>query len=1457
MSVAGGGSAGEARTARAARGEVPRAGGRSASWISRGYEALASLDAVPGDAPAFDLVIVGSGYGGAIAAEAFARRREHGRPLRIAVLERGDERLAGSFPSRFAELPGEVRFARAGGRAVAGRANGLFDLRLGPDVCVLLANGLGGGSLINAGVMEPAAPAVFDDPRWPRALRRDLGDAATRAALHRRARERLGLRAGALGPDAPRPPKLAALARAVPGEPAPRLAPVTLAGPWGASDGAARLSDCVGCGDCATGCNHDAKDSLDRGLLVAAHDAGVRLYAGTTVEAIEPPPDDARLRHGAHWVLRLAPTDPMLAVNVGPIALRARRVILAAGALGSTELLARSRVRGLAVSARLGERAGTNGDAIHAVTGLDAPANAAADERRAPAARGVGPTISGIVDLRHESPPMVIEDLAVPGPLGRLFGETVATASLFARLGDADPTDHAARRPVREPFAVDPARVRRTALVAMMGDDGACGRIACDPGAAPGTATLDWPGAGERPIFAAQLARLRKRIGESPGAPDGPRVLPNPMWRLLPAKVESMIGPVRGPIVSVHPLGGCAMGESAENGVVDAIGRVFDPAPDANGRVDPMRTHAGLAVLDGAIVPCALGINPALTIAVLALRACDALWTEDWAPAGAPSDVARAPGRRPPLAPVSTRERRPRAPTEVEIVERLHGPATLVIDGRPHACTIELTLRFEPVRAHALASRHGARLRVARVSPLDDASLPAIAEARPTSELRILDRAVLAAAERDPRYASLEEAGVRRAATLLAVPVHGELVVLEREPSTRARRIARALRAWAGNRGLRDVLLTLAARREGPGPWLRALRAARASPVPEGPGGTAMRGLRFVRALAAALADGLRTVAAYVADLVRLASRAGEARRFRYRLRLGTPTIARPGWREALGGPLAVPGAAPEPGSEAGGVARGGPPFELRLHKRLAYVPRGNPFRQLTEARLDAFPLPVADATPPVLTLDAAWLARIRVPLLRIVRADSLPDAWADLGALGATLARMLVGVHLWSFRKPEPPLARAPRRLPGALPVRTPDGRVRTLEPELESIAVEPGERRPDEPRAGGEPPLRVAVRLSRYRLSRSTVGRPIVTLHGYSAGGTTFAHPALDPGLAAFFAARGRDVWVADLRTSCGLPETAARPWRFEDVAWNDIPAIIEHVRRVTGHDRVDVVAHCMGAVMLSMAVLRPPSHRGPWREALDALPGRLGRVVLTQGGPVLTFSPANRLRALVAARTRALFGEATWSMRASVPPSAADDLVDRLLAAMPYRDDADFRAENPLFGSTASTAWVRTRHRLDLLFAETFPMAPIERPVRDAIDDFFGEIHLETIAQTIRFAMAHRAASADGVADPDREFRTDPAWLAERWRFETRHFVGARNGVLDPSSVQRANAAFAGMPWFRAEVIEGYGHQDLLIGRDAGRFLERHVAPFLEAGAPGPGTGDARPAPSPRPAGDALEP
>ncbi|MFT4101783.1 MAG: hypothetical protein QM674_12235 [Burkholderiaceae bacterium] len=113
----------------------------------------------------FGVLIVGSGYGGAVAASELAAVAARGN--RIAVLERGLERLPGSFPSRFSDLPGEVRFAGPDDKEAHGRATGLFDVRLGPDLGVVVANGVGGGSLINAGVMEIPDRSVFEDHRWP------------------------------------------------------------------------------------------------------------------------------------------------------------------------------------------------------------------------------------------------------------------------------------------------------------------------------------------------------------------------------------------------------------------------------------------------------------------------------------------------------------------------------------------------------------------------------------------------------------------------------------------------------------------------------------------------------------------------------------------------------------------------------------------------------------------------------------------------------------------------------------------------------------------------------------------------------------------------------------------------------------------------------------------------------------------------------------------------------------------------------------------------------------------------------------------------------------------------------------------------------------------------------------------------------------------------------------------
>jgi hypothetical protein len=126
----------------------------------------------------FDVVIVGSGYGGSIAAQQLAGLKNlEGKPLKIAILERGSEYLPGMFPSAFADLPKHVRFARQSTGKVTGELEGLYDIRLGDDVNALVANGLGGGSLINAGVMlEPNFNSFESD--LPQSLISDLTSGA-------------------------------------------------------------------------------------------------------------------------------------------------------------------------------------------------------------------------------------------------------------------------------------------------------------------------------------------------------------------------------------------------------------------------------------------------------------------------------------------------------------------------------------------------------------------------------------------------------------------------------------------------------------------------------------------------------------------------------------------------------------------------------------------------------------------------------------------------------------------------------------------------------------------------------------------------------------------------------------------------------------------------------------------------------------------------------------------------------------------------------------------------------------------------------------------------------------------------------------------------------------------------------------------------------------------------------
>lgn len=114
----------------------------------------------------YDAIVVGSGYGGGVAASRLARAGKS-----VAVLERGREVMTGEFPARFPDLKNEMQIR--GRKLSSGPETALFDVRLGEDMHVLVGCGLGGGSLVNAGVALRPDPRVFADEIWPGQIRQD------------------------------------------------------------------------------------------------------------------------------------------------------------------------------------------------------------------------------------------------------------------------------------------------------------------------------------------------------------------------------------------------------------------------------------------------------------------------------------------------------------------------------------------------------------------------------------------------------------------------------------------------------------------------------------------------------------------------------------------------------------------------------------------------------------------------------------------------------------------------------------------------------------------------------------------------------------------------------------------------------------------------------------------------------------------------------------------------------------------------------------------------------------------------------------------------------------------------------------------------------------------------------------------------------------------------------------
>lgn len=312
-------------------------------------------------------------------------------------------------------------------------------------------------------------------------------------------------------------------------------------------------------------------------------------------------------RSGSDWTLHcqlhqanLEPGSETPRRNV-----KAGLIVLAAGTLGSTQILLRSHKKGLLLSTQLGKRFSGNGDVLGFGLSCKPRVNGVgvrfAPKRRRPF--DIGPTITAVIDRQSDdSTPMIIEEGAIPGALWRLLPGSFSAART---LEDADVSGDRRHVDAREIVRwVQAARtLQRTQTYLVMGNDHGHGHLKLDGN---DNVTVKWEKLRNKPLVPAIDEALHLATSEIDG-----KYLRDPLWTRV----------FDDDLVTVHPLGGCVMADDAGNGVVNHKGQVFS---GENGT----QVYEDLYVADGSVVPRPLGVNPLLTISALAER-CVALLLED------------------------------------------------------------------------------------------------------------------------------------------------------------------------------------------------------------------------------------------------------------------------------------------------------------------------------------------------------------------------------------------------------------------------------------------------------------------------------------------------------------------------------------------------------------------------------------------------------------------------------------------------------------------------------------------------------------------------------------------------------------------------------------------------------------------------------------------------------------
>jgi cholesterol oxidase len=536
-----------------------------------------------------DVVVVGSGFGGSVAA---LRLAEKG--YRVLVLEAGRRFADDEFARTSWDLRRWLWAPRLG-------CYGIQRIHRLPDVTILAGAGVGGGSLVYANTLYRPDDAFYDDPQW-----RDVADwRAELAPAFELASRMLGVTKNPT--TTPSDVALKVVADQMGVGHTFALTPVgvffgdqpgvTVADPYFGGAGPARTG-CIQCGECMTGCRHGAKNTLVKNYLHLAERLGVQVRPLTTVTGL-------RQRTDGGWDVETVHTGAWAAARTRRT-VTAAEVVLAAGAYGTQRLLHRMRDTGRLphLSPRLGELTRTNSESL---------LGALARGRDVDYSRGVAITSSF-----RPAPDTHVEPV-------RYGHGSNAMGLLSVSLTDGD-----GPRPRWLTWLADQVRDPR--------------------GFARSMRLRGW---SERTIIALVMQSVdnslvvsgRRRLGRWGLTSRQGLGVPNPTWipvgnevvrrlaEVIHGDPGGSVADLVGSTMTAHFLGGAPIGADPATGVVDGWHRVFG--------------HPGLHVVDGAAISANLGANPSLTITAQAERAMSF-----WPVRGDPDPRPALGSRYQPVAPV-------------------------------------------------------------------------------------------------------------------------------------------------------------------------------------------------------------------------------------------------------------------------------------------------------------------------------------------------------------------------------------------------------------------------------------------------------------------------------------------------------------------------------------------------------------------------------------------------------------------------------------------------------------------------------------------------------------------------------------------------------------------------------------------------------------------------------------